>query len=250
MYDKPNFLLIGAARSGTTSLHGMLIQHPEIFLPKNKQPEPHYFLKTKEYEKGDDYYRSKYFDEVRDEKAIGEISTSYLFGEKVPKRIAEFNPEMNLVCILRNPSDRAYSNYWHSKKNGFENLDFIEAIKTADQRHAELNPDLQEVAPYAYVGRGQYGFQLEHYLQHFPARQIHLIILEEFIQNQEKYWKELLDFLNVDSSFVPNFELINKNNSRPENFALSNSELEFISPYFRESNQRLFKLLDREIEAW
>jgi len=249
-HKTPNFLVIGAARSGTTSLHGLLIQHPEIYLPRNKQPEPHFFLKTSEYKKGYHYYLKKHFDNVANEKAIGEISTSYLFGDEVAERIWNYNSNMKLICMLRDPVQRAFSNYWHSKKNGFEKLEFPEAIHQAEQRHSKLDLKQKEIAPFAYIGRGLYGFQIEKYLKFFNRDQICILIMEEFYNDIQAEIKKLYNFLSVDSSFIPNTQQLNPNKSVPENEALSSELVAEISPYFRESNELLFNLIGRKPEAW
>ncbi len=246
----PNFLVIGAARSGTTSLHGLLIQHPDIYLPVKKQPEPHFFLKTDEYSKGYQYYLDTYFNGVKEESAVGEISTSYLFGEQVPQRIHDFKSDIKLICMLRDPVKRAFSNYWHSTKNGFETLSFREAVDQAEERHLQLGPKMKEIAPFAYIERGLYGDQLTNYLNYFKREQLHIIIMEEFFRDLETGMKRLFEFLEVDPAFVPNKMKLDTNKSVPETVFLSTNDIEMISPYFRKSNEVLFELLGRVPQDW
>src|SRR5436305_13662497 len=103
----PNFLIIGAARSGTTTLYTHLKRHPDIYLPPRKRPEPHFFYKSAEYERGIGYYEERYFSACRNESAIGEASTSYVFGPTVPGRIRAALPDIKAICLLRNPVERA-----------------------------------------------------------------------------------------------------------------------------------------------
>ena len=107
----PNFLIIGAARSGTTTLYNCLKKHPLIYLPKNKRPEPHFFLKNKEFKKGYEYYIGKYFFNSSLNQIKGEASTSYLFQKYVPSRIYKYIPNCKFIIMLRNPVERAYSHW-------------------------------------------------------------------------------------------------------------------------------------------
>ena len=109
----PNFLIIGAARAGTTTIYNHLKDHPDVYLPAQKRPEPHFFLKESEYARGISYYEERFFSARRDERAVGEASTSYLFGQQVPKRIRAALPGVKLICVLRNPVERAFSSPDH-----------------------------------------------------------------------------------------------------------------------------------------
>lgn len=104
----PNFLIVGAARAGTTSLYYYLKQHPDVFMSPKKEID--FFDVDKNFEKGLDWYE-RYFEGYTGQKAIGEASPLYMYLEKVPKRIAKVIPDVKLIFILRNPVDRAYSHY-------------------------------------------------------------------------------------------------------------------------------------------
>ncbi|HAQ70446.1 MAG TPA: sulfotransferase [Flavobacteriales bacterium] len=247
----PNFLVIGAARSGTTLLHEMLLEHPRVFLPKNKQPEPHFFLKSKEFEKGTEYYLKNTFSEVLpNHLAVGEISTSYLFGVEVPRRIWEFNPEMKLICILRNPTDRAFSNYWHSRKNGFEELSFKEALIESESRTKLLRQELQEIAPFAYLGRSQYAEQLQRYLNYFPSNQILVLIFEEFILEPKKGLKEIFSFLGVDEEYEVSVSGKNINASRPINESIDPELRIELNTSFESTIKKVEDFIGRPLKVW
>lgn len=246
----PNFLIIGAARSGTSMLHDLLKQHPDVYLPFQKQPEPHFFLKRDEYSKGEDYYLRKYFGEVGDEIAIGETSSSYLYGEKVPQRIKAFNPSMKLLVLLREPVNRAYSNYWHSKKNGFEDLDFRTAIETASERSLSLTGKLKEIDPYAYLQRSLYGIQLDNYLKYFPVEQMHIELFEDFIEKPQKVLKEIYAFLEIDTSFEADLSNYNQNQSRPDQSYIEPIFEYELKNYFKSSNKRVEEIIGRSISFW
>ena len=134
----PNFIIGGAAQSGTTSLSSALVQHPDIYLPTPLVPECHYFYKPWEIEKGLEYYRRKWFSTVQEESAIGEKSTSYLFGgESIANRIARATPDIRLIFILRNPIERAWSNYKFTVFQGLEQLSFMEALLHEECRRSK-----------------------------------------------------------------------------------------------------------------
>lgn len=250
MSSKPNFLVIGAARSGTTLLHQYFLQHPEIYVPFSKQPEPHFFLKTANYIKGDEWYTQTFFSDVRDEKAVGEISTSHLYGENVARRIFEFDPNMKLVILLREPTQRAFSSYWHSKKNGIEKLSFQEAVLTEDSRMAALDGEKLEIAPFAYIGRSKYATQIERFLQYFKKDKFHISLFEDLTIDGPGEMKKICDFLEVDVNFE--FDLIKEklNRSVPEGSAMDKQILSLLKAKFVQENEKLAQLFDLNLNSW
>lgn len=250
LYGLPNFLVIGAARCGTTTLHEYLKFHPDIFVPKSKRPEPHFFLKNEEYSKGLEYYRSKYFKEHANEKRIGEISTSYLFNANAAKRIFDFNPEIKLVAMLRNPVDRTYSNYWHSVKNGIENESFDFAIQNESVRNEGLSETWKEIAPYAYLGRSKYDQQVTEYLRLFDRDQMHFILFDDFIENTQAELKTLFNFLDVELDVEISIPEIVNNTSTPKNNDMDIDTRSFLSNYFNSSINALEHLIDRDLSKW
>ena len=120
---KPNFLIIGAQRCGTTSLYNYLIQHPQI-VPSSKK-EVHFF--DLNFHLGQSWYE-KHFPEVSDNILTGEASPYYIFHPLCPKRIFDYDPSVKLIVILRNPIDRAYSHYRHIVRLGHEPLKFEDAL--------------------------------------------------------------------------------------------------------------------------
>ena len=124
----PNFMCIGASKSGTTSLYDILKQHSDIFLPSFK--EPHFFDIPLVYQNGIEWYKKTYFQSVKNEKCIGDFTPTYLFDEHAPERILnDLGVNMKFIIILRNPVDRAYSHYLHSKRDLHEHLSFEDALK-------------------------------------------------------------------------------------------------------------------------
>ena len=139
------------------------------------------------------------FEAVRDERAIGEASTSYLRSIRAPERIKDAVPHAKLIAVLRNPVDRAFSRYSHLVTSGDETQTFSQAVA------AELAPPVPGVAPplARYVEPGFYGAQLGRYLELFDREQLSVHFFEDLVQRPEPLLRELFCFLDVDPSFVP-----------------------------------------------
>lgn len=250
MIGRPNFLVIGAARSGSTLLHQYFLQHPEIFVPQSKQPEPHFFLKTSLYERGVEWYHSTFFSNVKNEKAIGEISTSHMYGEHVPERMYKYNPNLRFIVLLRNPVQRAFSNYWHSRKNGLEKISFDEAIQNETERLNALNTTMKEIAPFAYIGRSLYSEQFKRFFKYFDREQFHVTLFEELIENPKNELVKMLKFLGVNPDFE--FKMVNSqlNKSRPENAQISAESEVFLTKLFEVGNNELQELFNLNLAKW
>jgi Sulfotransferase domain len=247
----PNFLIVGAARSGTTTLYSHLKDHPDVYLPANKRPEPHFFLKTAEFTRGLAYYEERYFSACRNQKAVGEASTSYLFGPDVPKRIRGSLPDVKLVCILRDPVERAFSSYWHTVKSGLETLPFEEAILRETVRKDEIaGTALDEIAPFAYAERGLYHRQLSRWLSEFPRSQMKIVIFDDFVADPIGILREIAGFLEVSPDGLPKRAVEIENKSVPVEAQIPPSTRRILIDGFREDVIALGRLLDRDLGYW
>jgi hypothetical protein len=196
----PNFLIIGAQKSGTTSLYYYLNQHPEIFMVPDK--ELHYF--TYLDDENHKYYLTevqyiRQFHNGRNFLAVGEASPSYLYSEKAPARIKDINPEMRLIAILRNPVERAYSNFLHNRRRGKEPIEDFEKVIHLEEKRIKDGWDFS----YHYVAKGFYFKQLSHYLDVFDKQQLKVVLLDDLRENSLGTICELFDFLQVDNNFAP-----------------------------------------------
>ncbi len=203
----PNFFCVGAQKSGTTTLHNILKQHPEIYLPKIKETK--FFQNNSLFFKGLDFYEKEFFGKWKGEKAIGEIDPEYMYFEYVPERIYKcIGEDVKFIFILRNPVDRAYSHYWMSYRRGYECESFENAIKLEPER---LKIDEFYKSHFSYIDRGFYAEQIERFLKFFPKENMFFIIFEtEFITNRKNTIISLLKFLGVDSGI--NIDLNIKSN--------------------------------------
>jgi len=220
MTQKPNFFILGAAKSGTTALYYLLGKLPQVHLSTPK--EPYYFVD--EYERGPEYHWQTYYaDGWRGQPLVGEAQTAHLFLPYVPQRIHQTVPDARLIVILRNPVDRAFSHWWMRRGNGRETLSFEESLRENQARivagstiegadaenlwraHMAPKPDRWGVRPCSlrvYLEAGYYAVQLERYLQFFPRSQLCVLLLDEFIRAPLETTRQLFEFLGLDPSEV------------------------------------------------
>ena len=192
----PNFLIVGAARCGTTYLSNILMQHPEIFLHPKK--ELHFF--DRDINKGLQYYR-EYFSGTKtiDYKAIGEATPAYLYFENIPEIIHKNLPDVKIIIILRNPVDRAYSHYWNIvfRSKEAKNITFDEMLK----RNNRL------------VNEGFYFKGVEKYINLFSSNNVMILFYEKFMSNKINHLIQIFKFLHVNSDFIPDNMGIKYNSS-------------------------------------
>lgn len=207
----PNFLIVGAAKSGTTSLYYYLKRHPEIYMSDMKETmffvseiysnisrnDPRHYIADKKIALSKDY--PSLFKLATTEKAIGEASTPYLYYHKIAiPKIKKYLGEVKIIIILRNPVERAYSSYYHlTTKDGVEKASFEDFLKKEEQRKME-NWDILNFP----IDLGFYYGQVKAYLNKF--RKVKIVLLDDLKNNPQKLLKELYSFLEVDDSFTPN----------------------------------------------
>lgn len=205
----PNFIIVGTAKAGTTSVYRYLQQHPQIYMSPKK--EPHYFafpetdtplhfsgphdprhwremtvLTLTDYE--------NLFAPASDEIALGETSTLYMYYKDSFKNMHQLIPDAKLIAILRDPADRAFSAYTHRRRDGREPCDNLEdAIAQEAERIAE-----GWAASAFYVSVGKYSEQLEEIYQYFSPEQVRVLIYDDFLQNPQMFMREIFEFLGVD----------------------------------------------------
>lgn len=224
----PNFLIIGAAKSGTTSLYRYLQQHPQIYM---NVKEPSFFaLEGQEVRYAgpgdqdgfvrkvvitlDDY--EALFQGVTDEVAYGEASVLYLYSPEAAKRIQHYIPGVKLIAILRNPVDRAFSSYLHLRRDGREPItNFSQALLAEDERIAR-NWQHQ----WHYTQLGYYYIQLKRYFDLFPSEQIAIYTYEEFKSSPAKMLQAIFQFIGVNSDFMPDISMKYNVSGAPKSSAL------------------------------
>jgi len=178
----PTFVYIGTSKAGSTWLFNALAVHPEVFLASNKGL--YYF--DQHFDRGEAWYLG-HFSGVGDCKAAGEVSHSYLSSPEAPERIAALNPDMRLLACLREPVDRAFSDYLDLVKNN----QFVGSFEDALARYPRL------------VDRGRYATHLQHYLDHFPRAQLHVQLFDDLKADAQAYADSIFGFLGVSSLALP-----------------------------------------------
>ncbi len=215
----PNFFIVGTPKAGTTSLYHYLEEHPDVYMSPVK--ETNYFSYNEIKSQGLFYNEEhicslnqyqEQFKGVKDEKAVGEASVSYLYYPLVPSKIKEFNPEAKIIIVLRNPIERGFSHYLMDKRLGFVHLSY-ENIVWENNKHPQSELYYQQ-----YVALGQYYEQVKRYLEAFSEKQVKILFYEDIIKDIQSVIKELYTFLNVDYTFSPNTDQQHNVYSSPKNF--------------------------------
>ena len=210
----PDFFIVGAPKCGTTAMNSYLGQHPEVFMPEQK--ELHYFgtdLNSPVYVRDKDEYLA-HFSEVCDEKRIGEASVWYLYSKSAAKEIKDFCPSASIVIMLRNPVDMLYSLHSQFLYNGNEDIRNFEAALDAEEdrkRGLRVPKSALLVEGLYYRETAKYMHQVQRYLHVFGSENVHVVIFDDFKSDTPSTYKETLHFLGVDETFHPNFRIINPN---------------------------------------
>lgn len=196
LIDKVDFFCIGAAKSGTTTLHNILLQHKDICLPETKETK--FFSDDALFEKGLDYYYSNF---KCNNKIVGEIDPSYMYFSKSAERIYEtFGKDVKFIVMLRDPIKRAYSHYAMSKRLGFESLDFFQAITEESSRLKKF----EDHNFLSYVQHGMYLAQVKSYLKFFDISNFLFIKFKDFVKNEKYEMNRVCQFLGVKEFSVLN----------------------------------------------
>jgi hypothetical protein len=215
MILKPNFIVVGVPKAGTTSIFHYLSQHPDIYLPGTT--ELRYFNRFEMLDNlsgpNDKFSRNmickdwkeymSYFKGHVNESAIGEITTSYLYTPKSIDRIKEeLGPNTKILVLLRNPVERTYSNYLYYKRRNLEKGTFKQALEEeASRKKAGWND--------AWLSKDHslYFNKINHLIE--SSMPFKIILFEDFIENPKETVKDLFSFLEVDTDFIPsNIDII------------------------------------------
>lgn len=236
----PDFIIGGAMKSGTTTLHHILNTHRNVFIPDEEifffniddiEQNSEFFIEldnkwtffdyNKNFEKYLDWY-SSFFSESKEDEIIGEDSTTYLCSEKSPKRIYELIPDVKLIFLVRDPVNRAYSHYWHMVRTGRAVYNFEKTI---------------QFSKHNIIKRGLYYKQINRYLKYFRRENLKIIIFENFINNMQEVINEVQEFLGVDKIIDINKIDAHRNIARvPRNY-----KLQFLfNRLFRSNSRKIY----------
>ena len=244
----PDLIVIGVVRSGTTSLYHYLSQHPSII--KSAYDELGYF--DSNYDLGLNWYKSLFptiFEKKKVEEKNGkfityDVTPFYIYNEKVPKRIQKIIPDSKLILILRNPVDRAYSNYFITKQNKkFEDIisEEKETLKIIDQKNKE---EYYKFVHTSLLSRGFYAEQLEKWFKIFPRNQILIIKSEDFAIQTNKIMNEIFNFLGLENFNILDDSKKNKIVYEPMKEETRRELIEYFRPY----NEKLYSMINRNFD--
>jgi len=302
----PNFFIVGTGKSGTTSLYHYLRQHPQIYMSPIK--EPSYFASEVCHENLSAAHRRyirltsgqhtdrppgwlfssweeylQLYRRVRDESAVGEASVAYLWSETAAANIASRLPEAKIIIILRDPAERAFSQYLHQVAVGLVNGTFREHIEKCLRNREKIFS-----AYYPLLEVGLYHDQVKRYLDRFPRKDIRIYWYEEDWRRPEQLLADIFEFLGVDPSFpadtsrrklerrAPRFPLVYNLAMRLDvthrlgklvpislkhpvrkllfqrgaSLKMSAEDRRFLVDYYSQDIKRLEVLLNRDLNAW
>ena len=236
----PNFIIIGTAKSGTTSLYSYLTQHPQV-LPAIKKE---IYFWSRYFDKGIDWYLS-HFPPIPEETKFltGEATPTYINSWHTPERLFSFFPKIKLIVILRNPVDRAVSHYYHEVRSKMENKSLSEVISSQLERLQEIpESSLQEAywnhISY-YVSYGVYIEFLKKWMTIFPREQFLILNSKDFYQEPETTMKKVFTFLDLPKYQLKDYQKFNSGyypNIPPSIYSI-------LSDYFKPYNQKLEEYL-------
>jgi hypothetical protein len=242
---KDHFLVIGAQRCGTTYLHELLADHPEIAMARPVRPEPKVFLSDEVVDRGVEWYDRTWFPHAGDAALLGEKSTSYLESRDAVARVAAVLGRPRIVVQLRDPVARAVSNWSFSRSHDLEERPLAEALADNLEGPVPWDPGTTSVSPFAYLERGRYADQLAPWVDVFGDL-VRVQFLEELVEQPDRIG-ELYEWLGVDPDVRPDSlgRPVNQGD-RPDD-RLDDALVHRLRAYFHDSDRALAGLLDREL---
>ena len=262
-YSDPDFLIIGAMRSGTTSLYNYLVQHPNVLPALNVNPKnneiknekglSHFFVT--DFDRGIDFYRNQFPSKSAD-KITGEKAPMYLFFPGVAERVRQSYPNIKLLVILRNPIDRMFSNYRRYGTKTFEkflrqkNTEGLgsklrrDDIKWVKKKISNLRISSKGRMQNIFLEFGKYAEQLERWLKVFDRSQFLILIFEEFVADPEYHMNKVFEFLELPKYKLRRYTKSNASSVRVE---MKEETRRYLGKYFKPQNKRLERLFNRKL---
>jgi len=245
LFKKVDFLIIGAQKSGTTAFDSYLRDHYQVCMANKK--EVHFFDKEPFSKNIISYmnYNYKYFKCNNSKMIKGETTPIYLYWDSVPKRIWEYNPNIKLILILRNPIERAYSHWNMERQRGKEKLSFMDALFKEEHRAKKCLPFQDR--DFSYIDRGFYTEQIRRYNKYFKTSNILIFKSEDLKNNPQEIIDISCDFLNIDK-----YKIQNPKTEHTRTYArkMDKKEKEYLKNIYEDEIRRLEKLLGWNCDDW
>lgn len=251
----PDFIIIGAMKSGTSSLFSYLSQHPQMFQSKRK--EVHFFdggltPEVDNFAKEQAWYQAHFplRKNMSTDSKTFEASPLYIFNPLAPKRIFDIIPKVKIIAILRNPTERAISHYFHEKRKNREPLPIYEALQEEEKR---LEPAINRedykselFRHFSYKSRGLYKKQIERYLNYFPWQQILVLNSDELFSEPDNTLRRVFEFVGVETEFkVKDLKPRNVANNRSK---VDSDVYKYLNNYFLPHNHSLYELVGKSYD--
>lgn len=241
---KIDFIICGTQKGGTTALDVYLRENPLICMAEEK--EVHFFDNEEVFSKKVNYRKyHSLFNPDPTHKLLGEATPVYMYWYAAPRRIWEYNPDIKLIVLLRNPIDRAYSHWNMMRSLGHEPLEFWEAINEEAERCRDALP--YQHRRYSYIDRGYYVGQLRRLWAYFPRNQV-LVLKSEYLKYQpQEALREVYRFLEVDGDDA----VISKDvHSRKYAAAMANKERDYLRYVYEFEIRELERELGWDCSDW
>lgn len=240
--SQPDFLIIGVQKGGTTSLFLQLRHHPNLAASYKK--EINFFQVNKNYQLGNSWYE-KHFQERGSLKSF-EATPGYFHTKFCPERVFQYKPDIQLILLLREPRERAWSNFHHNKRGPKikERKDFLTAISW--ELPDGYLPEKKEFygRSYHYLSVGNYIKHIENWLKYFPKEQLLILESEAYLKQTKRTLKQITDFLNIPEFENP--QTIQANQG--EGGIIPRKFRNLLAEYYRDVNQKLAEFLEKNYQ--
>ena len=250
----PDFVIIGSAKCGTTSLYDFIVKHPNVKPAVTK--EIMYF--TSWYDHGTRWYRSnfptnisKYYSYKKTGQRVltGEATPRYLIYNTTAPRMKKIMPDVKLIVILRNPVDRAYSDYHHRKKgtilhNFIQEMSFEEYIKMEELANSIYDVPLH-LTYYRVLKTSVYIDHIQNWFKYYDRKQFLFLRTEDFYKNPQQTLDRVFDFLGLPPFKANNLTNLNVGNYKKK---MNEGTRKHLIEYYKPHNERLYKLLQHDFE--
>jgi hypothetical protein len=235
------FIVAGVQKAGTTAIHDFLTQHPQVALLRDQAL--HFFDKEEHFAGTPNYgILHDNFETGRGWRVAGEVTADYLYYPRALERIAAYNPKIKLIVSLRNPTERAFSQWNMRREKGQEPIEFLDALKRDQETGVWKGPRGN-----AYIARSLYSPQLEKVLSLFPREQVFILKYEAFRANPQPIIDGIFDFIGVTAKS----RLKNKSrNVGSYSRKLTSEEREYAGAIFNEDVSKIEGLLGWNCSDW
>ncbi len=245
-----DFIVAGAQKSGTTALRYFLKKHPQIALPDRQElhffDDEEIFARPVDYDLLHRHFRQRRLRLLPVRLGLaGEVTPSYLYWKPAMERIRNYNPQIKLIILLRNPVDRAFAHWNMQRFKDREPLDFLDALKEERNRLAEL-PAI-ESRRFVYVDRGFYSGQLERVFEFFQREQVKIVKFEDFRDRKQETLDEIFEFLGVKRLRGVRDK---DRNIVPYERAMRSDERKYLSGVFSAEMTKLEQMLGWDLSDW